>query len=331
MDFDLEQTLDFVENRNLKRSLEYNENQKRKRKMYFERPSNYDELPDAFSSLLRTDLTPELHKNAVENCFLKKPMNENIMKYEENLNHMDQIESINADDNNNDKIIDHLSDDSKSPNDLDIHPEDLLHYYTNISTKEFCSNLLTLLRNSNTCKSQANRLLAFITSILPTPNNVPKKMEHLLKQLEIANNTHKKYLFCTTCKKDVSFETKFCLKCSSNDLRRFAFVYDMNVEDSIKNIYKRLKREIDQYRDQLRLMDDQDHTNDIGFNNLYQQLLKYNPDDNFITFLLHLDDIRLSKSTKMKMWLFSGSIVELRPPLRSHRYNNVLFSFCFSS
>jgi hypothetical protein len=77
-------------------------------------------------------------------------------------------------------------------------------------------------------------------------------------------------------------------------------------------------------------MDDQDHTNDIGFNNLYQQLLKYNPDDNFITFLLHLDDIRLSKSTKMKMWLFSGSIVELRPPLRSHRYNNVLFSFCFS-
>jgi hypothetical protein len=104
----------------------------------------------------------------------------------------------------------------------------------------------------------------------------------------------------------------------------------MNIEEYIKNIYIRLKIEIDQYRNQLRLMNDNDKTNDIGFNNLYQQLLKNNSNDNFITFVLHLDGITLAKSSKMKLWLFSGSIIELRPQLRTHRYNNVVFSFWFS-
>ncbi|CAF1204622.1 unnamed protein product [Adineta steineri] len=314
MDFDLEQTIDFVEDRNFKRSLKYSEKQKKKRKLYFEQPSNNNELPDVISSFpLHIDIKPSPTKNTEDNYFLKKQIIEN-------LDHMNQIESINAyDDDNDDEVIDYPSDDSKYCIDHDIHPENLLHYYTDISTNEFCSSLLNLLRKSNTCKLHANRLLSFISSILPAPNNVPKKMEDLLKQLEIANNTFKKYLFCTICKEYLSFENKFCSKCSPNDPKRFAFVYDMNIEESIKNIHIRLERDIKEYQNQLRLMDDQDLTNDIGFNNLYQQLLRDNSNDNFITFLLHLDDIRLSKSTKMKMWLFSGSIIELRPQLRGQR------------
>ncbi|CAF1345181.1 unnamed protein product [Adineta steineri] len=291
MDFDLEQTIDFVEDRNFKRSLKYSEKQKKKRKLYFEQPSNNNELPDVISSFpLHIDIKPAPAKNTEDNYFLKKQMIEN-------LDHMNQIESINADDeDNNDEVIDYPSDDSKYFIDHDIHPENLLHYYTDISTNEFCSSLLNLLRKSNTCKVHANRLLSFISSILPAPNNVPKKTEDLLKQLEIANNTFKKYLFCIICKEYLSFENKFCSKCSPNDSRRFAFVYDMNIEESIKNIYIRLERDIKEYQNQLRLMDDQDLTNDIGFNNLYQQLLRDNSNDNFITFLLEFCNTSLNKS-----------------------------------
>ncbi|CAF1241007.1 unnamed protein product [Rotaria sordida] len=328
MNFDFEQTLDFVEKRNSKRSMEYYANRKKKRKLHFKQASNNNELPDIISSFpLHIDLKPKVTTNVENNCFLKKQIEENIMEYQDNLDNINQIENINIDDN---EIINNSSDSLECWSDLEIIHENLLHYHTDISTKEFCSKLLTLLRNSNTCKLHANRLLSFISSILPTPNNVPNSMEDLLNQLEIENNIFKKYLLCTTCNAYVSLKKKFCFKCSSNDSKTFAFIYDMNIEEYIRNIYIRLKIEIDQYRNQLRLMNDKNKTNDIGFNNLYQQLLKDNLNDNFITFLLHLDGIGLSKSTNLKMWLFSGSIIELRPQLRNNRYNNVLFSFWFS-
>ncbi|CAF4860361.1 unnamed protein product, partial [Rotaria sp. Silwood1] len=308
--------------------MEYYENRKKKRKLHSEQASNDNELPDIISSFpLHIDLKSKVTTNVENNCLLEKQTEENDTEYQDNLDNINQIENINIDDN---EITNKSSDCLECWNDVEINQENLLHYYTNISTKEFCSKLLTLLRNSNTCKSHANHLLSFISSILPTPNNVPKTMKNLLNQLEIENNNFKKYILCTSCNDYVSLEKKICFKCSSNDSKTFAFIYDMNIEEYIRNIYIRLKIEIDQYRNQLRLMNDKDKTNDIGFNNLYQQLLRDNLNDNFITFLLHLDGINLSKSSNMKMWLFSGSIIELRPQLRKHRYNNVLFSFWFS-
>ena len=41
---------------------------------------------------------------------------------------------------------------------------------------------------------------------------------------------------------------------------------------------------------------------------------------------MHLDGVGLTKSTKLKLWLFSGSIVELPPQLRYRRYNMPLIS-----
>ena len=211
MDFDLEQALDFTEKRNTKRSIQYNEKKKKKRKLHSEQaPDN--ELPDVISAFpLYIAVQPQITINAENNCLLKEQMDENLMEYEENFDDTNQMENLNIDDN---EIIDSSSDSSECCNDREIIPGSLLHHYTSISTKEFCSNLLTLLRNSNTCKLQANRLLSFINSILPTPNNVPKKMEHLLKQLEIENNTFKKYLLCASCNDFLSFEKRFCFKCS---------------------------------------------------------------------------------------------------------------------
>jgi hypothetical protein len=322
MNFDLDQALDFVINRNVKRSMEYYEYRKKKRKFHSEEVSNNNELPDIISS------KSEVKANDTDNFLLKRQAEENvIIEYQDNFDNLTQTENIHIDDN---EIINNSHNDFECCNDLEISRENLLHYYTNMSTKEFCSKLLTLLRNSNICKSHANHLLSFISSILPTPHNAPKKTEDVLKQLEIENNIFKKYIICTNCNNNVSVQKKFCVKCSSSDSKTFAFIYDMNIEEYIKNIYIRLKIEIDQYRNQLRLMDDNDKSNDIGFNHLYQQLLKKNSNDEFITFLLHLDGIGLAKSSKMKLWLFSGSIIELRPQLRNRRYNNVVFSFWFS-
>jgi hypothetical protein len=327
MNFDLEQALDFVEKRNSKRSMEYYENRKTKRKLHCEQASNNIELPDIISSFpLHIDLKSKITTNVENNFLLEKQIEENVMEYQDNLDNINRIENINTDDN---EIISNSSDSSECWNDLEINHENL-HYYTDISTKEFCSKLLTLLRNSNTCKKHASHLLSFISSILPTPNNVPKKIEGLLKILEIENNIFKKYILCTNCNDYVSLNNKFCFKCSSNDAKTLAFIYDMNIEEYIRKVYIRLKIEIEQYRNQLRSMNDENQTNDIGFNSLYQQLLNDNLNDNFITFVLHTDGIRLSKSSNLKMWLFSGSIIELKPQLRNRRYNNIPFSFWFS-
>ncbi|CAF4650241.1 unnamed protein product, partial [Rotaria sp. Silwood2] len=148
MHFDLEQTIDFVENRNSKRSMRYYENKKKKRKLHFEQASNNYELPDIISLFpLHIDLKSKVTANVENNCLLKKQTEENVMEYQDNLDNINQIENIKTDDN---EIIDNSSDGLERDNDLEINHENLLHYYTHISTREFCSKLLTLLRMSNT-------------------------------------------------------------------------------------------------------------------------------------------------------------------------------------
>ena len=54
----------------------------------------------------------------------------------------------------------------------------------------------------------------------------------------------------------MSHQKIFCLKCPSNDSKTLAFIYDMDIGEYIRKIYIRLKTDIDQYRNQLRLMND---------------------------------------------------------------------------
>lgn len=65
---------------------------------------------------------------------------------------------------------------------------------------------------------------------------------------------------------------------------------------------------------------------DIPFSSLYRQLLIMNDGENLISLLLHADGIGLTRSTKLKMWMFSGSLVELPPKLRNRHCNMVLIS-----
>ena len=54
----------------------------------------------------------------------------------------------------------------------------------------------------------------------------------------------------------MSHQNFFCLKCPSNDSKTLTFIYDMDIEEYIRKIYIRLKTDIDQYRNQLWLMND---------------------------------------------------------------------------
>ncbi|CAF1205984.1 unnamed protein product [Didymodactylos carnosus] len=65
---------------------------------------------------------------------------------------------------------------------------------------------------------------------------------------------------------------------------------------------------------------------DIPFGHTYQELLKKFSSQNLLSFILHLDDIGLCKSTKLKMWLLSTSIIELPPRLRYRRHNMLVVS-----
>jgi hypothetical protein len=54
---------------------------------------------------------------------------------------------------------------------------------------------------------------------------------------------------------------------------------------------------------------DEQGTKYIPFGNLYKKLLKKHSTENIISFILHLDGVGLTRSTPLKMWLFSASVV----------------------
>ncbi|CAF1368239.1 unnamed protein product [Rotaria sordida] len=208
---------------------------------------------------------------------------------EDNIINLEEIQS-NA--MNYTEVLRNSSNNLESSNDSSTIDNGLLHYYTDMSRKEFCSTLLKILRDAHISKLHANQLLSFIHSTFPTPNTVPTRIEQVLEFLEIDDYLLKKYILCTVCNNILS-GSDTCSKCLCSDHKCFGVVYDMNIEQLIKKIYIRLKMDINEYREHLRSMNDIHEMNDIGFNKIYQQLLKENMNKTFITFLLHLDGVTI--------------------------------------
>jgi hypothetical protein len=334
MNFDLKEALNYVESKNYEKIQKDIQSSRKKHQLYYESISYGSSLPDLNDELLNVipaytldinidpKLSIEMTSGRLSEVLLEKDVEKpddivNIDKAQDNI--MDYSKTVNDSSNTFDSL-----------NNSFIIEKNLLHHYTNTSIEEFCCQLLRILRDSHTCKSHANRLLSLIHSILPTPNELPTKIEKIFKMLEIENYVPSKHMLCTICNNTLSLSDTCCQKCLCSNSKCFASIYVMNVEQLIKNIYIHLKSDIDEYRRRLKTMDDRDKTNDIGFNKIYQQLLRINIGGNFITFLLYLDGISISKSSSLKMWIFSGSIIELRPHLRNRRYNMVLFSLWFS-
>ncbi|CAF1546323.1 unnamed protein product, partial [Rotaria sordida] len=68
------------------------------------------------------------------------------------------------------------------------------------------------------------------------------------------------------------------------------------------------------------------NNNDIMFNQVYKELQNNYCSSPFISLFLHLDGISLCKSSKLTLWLFSCSFIELPVHLRYHRFNMVILS-----
>jgi hypothetical protein len=88
----------------------------------------------------------------------------------------------------------------------------------------------------------------------------------------------------------------------------------------------RLSSTISEYKKRIINNHDPEKTKDIPFGTLYQDLLKKNNHQDLISLLLHADGISITNSSKLKMWMLSGSLVELPAQLRSRRCNMVVIS-----
>ncbi|CAF1468920.1 unnamed protein product, partial [Didymodactylos carnosus] len=110
--------------------------------------------------------------------------------------------------------------------------------------------------------------------------------------------------------------------CKSHDV---ALIYDANYYLLLTSILQRISNDINEYK-QVISSGNSSGLSDIPFGHTYQELLKKFSSQNLLSFILHLDGIGLCKSTKLKMWLLSTSIIELPPRLRYRRHNMTIIS-----
>lgn len=200
-----------------------------------------------------------------------------------------------------------------------------LHQFTNTSVLTFCEELTSFLRRVNMNKSHSSSLLKLIKSILPVPNHLPSSIEELLTRLDIKDLFTRRSL-CVLCKEELGFGQRRCSSCLSSDPKTIAAIFDVDVFLVTTTIVNRLEAEIRNYKQLIEDRDDQTQSRDIPFCRLYQELLEANRGENILSLLVHLDGISLTNSSHLKLWLFSGSIVELPPKLRSRRYNMIPMS-----
>ena len=135
-----------------------------------------------------------------------------------------------------------------------------------------------------------------------------------------------KETICISCKRYLNHQDTQCLSCQSLDEKAIARVYNIVLQWILKIILERLSPSIEDYKQQINDNDDKEKSGDIPFRYSYQKLLKQYREKNLVSLLLHLDGIGLIRSTQLKLWLFSGLIVELPPKLRNRRYNMIPLS-----
>lgn len=200
-----------------------------------------------------------------------------------------------------------------------------LHQFTSTSVLTFCEELTAIFRRANVNKSHSSLLMKLVKSILPVPNNMPSSMEELLSQLGVKNLFSRRRV-CLLCKQDVEVGQNLCSSCPSSDSRTMATVFDVDILLVTTEIVNRLTDEIKHYKQQINEQNDDAQTRDIPFCKLYQELLEMTSGQDILSLLLHLDGISLTNSSQLKLWLFSGSIIELPPKLRYRRYNMIPMS-----
>ncbi|CAF1544378.1 unnamed protein product [Rotaria magnacalcarata] len=214
--------------------------------------------------------------------------------------------------------------DDENGNKLTQHHKILLHEYTNISLQDASIEFLQLIRRSQISKINANQILLFIKRLLPCPNTAPSNMTNLLNYLNIFNyfTTRK---ICILCRKDLKHYQAKCNDCLMAECKHVAHILDTDILSLLTCVVSRLADQIQKYKDSFSNNTYQ-QPYDIPFAKQYQQLLIKYPEQNLLSLILHVDGASLVKSTKLKLWLFTASIVELPPNIRMKRQNMILIS-----
>ena len=140
-----------------------------------------------------------------------------------------------------------------------------------------------------------------------------------------------KRLICTQCNINLSHDDKMCNNCSSVDNKATATIFDVNQPLVFARMLDRLLPDIECYRKQIDIdqsshKNQRNNTNDMMFNKTYQELNNRFSSSPFISLLLHLDGISLTKSNRLVLWVLSCSLIELPAHLRYRRFNMIILS-----
>ncbi|CAF3352277.1 unnamed protein product, partial [Rotaria sp. Silwood2] len=240
------------------------------------------------------------------------------------------LASFNIDTPNDEDDMIYNNVDETEGNDLPYSTQ-LLHPYTSIYTDAFCQRIFYLFRESKLSKREHRKFLDLINDALPIPNNLASNMNRLLSMIQMKVNLFRKRRICLICTYEIANDVCFCPLCPKSNDTNIAIVYDSDIKSIVSLLLKKHYEKIRQYKKQIRANHDEPNNDDISFGYAYQKLLQKYSDENFITALMHLDGISLCKSNKLKMWLFSFSIVEILGKMRYQRYNMAIVSICISS
>lgn len=186
-----------------------------------------------------------------------------------------------------------------------------------------CLNFLQLIRQSQISKNNANALLQFIKSLLPVPNTIPSTLNDLLAKLDVINYFDKTTV-CINCQNVLTGKQLVCDVCPGDETKHVAHILNTNLTSLLTRVIERLSKTIDDYK-KIIATGEYSHY-DIPFGKRYQQLLFESNEKNIITLMIHIDGISLVKSTKLKLWLCSASIIEIPSHIRTQRKNIILLS-----
>ena len=128
------------------------------------------------------------------------------------------------------------------------------------------------------------------------------------------------------CANDISGNLHSYPHCPASTETSMAIIYDANIRYLLFLLLKRVWTEVINYKKLIRENNDIYETNDIPFGAAYQDLLRQYWNETFVTSLLHLDGVSLFQSNKLKMWLFSFSIIALPATIRYRRFNMPVIS-----
>ncbi|CAF1052236.1 unnamed protein product [Didymodactylos carnosus] len=118
-----------------------------------------------------------------------------------------------------------------------------------------------------------------------------------------------------------------CDICPGAESKHAASIDDTNFRSPLSTVVGRSLIQIQQYKRQISTANRNKEQNyDIPFGKTCQQLLKKRNKENLLNLIIQLDGVGLVKSTSLKMWVCSASVMKLPPNIRSRRHNMPLLS-----